>query len=185
MTRQPLTILSVEDEAINQLLVSATIARADAPLLREGTIVTAKSLEEARRAIVDTRYDLVLLDRRLPDGDGFDLARELNRHPSRPYILALTADAVPATRSAASAAGCDAILTKPFRPAEFLAVISDLLELDVSAGAGRKTQLRSESSSVPHRGRPRWARAELHDRDNVRRRGGGWGRSKSDRGTER
>lgn len=108
MARQPLRILSVEDEPLNRALLRASIARAATSRLSEAEFVEAPTLTEARRLIALSRYDLVLLDRRLPDGDGFQLARELMTTPvsSRPVVVALTADAVPETRDAANAAGC-------------------------------------------------------------------------------
>jgi DNA-binding response OmpR family regulator len=97
--------------------------------LSEAEFVEAPTLTEARRLVKLSRYDLVLLDRRLPDGDGFQLARELMRTPiaKRPVVVALTADAVPETRAAANAAGCAAILIKPFRPSELIALIEEIV----------------------------------------------------------
>lgn len=129
MARQPLRILSVEDEPLNRALLRASIARAATSRLSEAEFVEAPTLTEARRLIALSRYDLVLLDRRLPDGDGFQLARELMTTPvsSRPVVVALTADAVPETRDAANAAGCAAILIKPFRPSELIALIEEIV----------------------------------------------------------
>jgi len=126
---QPLRILSVEDEPLNRALLRASIARARTSRLSEAEFVEAPTLTEARRLVRLAHYDLVLLDRRLPDGDGFELARELLDIPprERPVVIALTADAVPATREAASRAGCNAVLTKPFRPSELIALIEEVL----------------------------------------------------------
>jgi CheY-like chemotaxis protein len=126
---QTLRILSVEDEPLNRALLRASIARASTSLLSEAEFVEAPTLTEARRLVNIAHYDLVLLDRRLPDGDGFQLARELMTRPAawRPVVVALTADAVPETRDAANAAGCTAILIKPFRPSELIALIEEVL----------------------------------------------------------
>jgi len=131
MTAEPggrLRILSIEDEALNRALLRASLGKSDNHRLAGAELVEAVNLADARAALAGAIYDLVLLDRRLPDGDGFDLARELNGAPDRPRILALTADAVPATRSAAIESGCDALLTKPYRPAELLSLIERLIE---------------------------------------------------------
>ncbi len=127
---QRLRILSVEDEPLNRILLRAVLERADDGRLREAELVEATTLAEGRRRAAEGEHDLVLLDRRLPDGDGFELARELRamHTPIRPIIVALTADAVPATRVAAVGAGCTAIVVKPYRPAELTAVIGNLLD---------------------------------------------------------
>jgi CheY-like chemotaxis protein len=129
VVRQPLRILSVEDEPLNRALLRASIARAGSNRLSEAEFVEAPTLTEARRLVKLSHYDLVLLDRRLPDGDGFQLARELMTGPEdrRPVVVALTADAVPETREAATAAGCAAILIKPFRPSELIALIEEIV----------------------------------------------------------
>ena len=119
----------MEDEPLNRALLRASIARARTSRLSEAEFVEAPTLREARRLVSLAQYDLVLLDRRLPDGDGFELARELLDIPPRrrPVVIALTADAVPATREAARRAGCNAVLTKPFRPSELIALIEEVL----------------------------------------------------------
>ena len=63
---------------------------------------------------------MILLDRRLPDGDGFQLAREIRAAGSSPspIIVALTADAVPATQiDARYGRRVHGIMIKPYRPA--------------------------------------------------------------------
>ena len=125
MEQLPLRILSVEDDALNRALVRASLARSEERPISAAELVEVTSLAEARLALAGGAFDVVLLDRRLPDGDGFDLARELRAAPSpaRPVIIGLTADAVPQTTAAAMDAGCDALLTKPFAPGELLAVV--------------------------------------------------------------
>ena len=123
----PLRILSVEDDVLNRALLRASLARADDTRLSTAEIVDATNLAEARSAVSQSAFDLVLLDRRLPDGDGFTLAAELRRDGNhRPLIVALTADAV-AARTAALDVGCDAILTKPYTPTELVSLLAQHL----------------------------------------------------------
>lgn len=125
-----LRILSVEDDALNRALLRATLARADDPRLAGAQLVEAPTVAEARRELAAADFDLVLLDRRLPDGDGFPLAAELRGQAvaGRPRIVALTADTVPDTRESAMRAGCDAMLTKPYVPQDLLHVLSGQLD---------------------------------------------------------
>jgi CheY-like chemotaxis protein len=127
-----LRILSIDDDALNRVLLRASLAAADDPSIRAAAVVDAASIAEAREALAAGAYDLVLLDRRLPDGDGFDIASELGAAAARgrPRIVAVTADAVPATRDAAMRAGCDAVVTKPYRPRDLVAVLVEQLRSD-------------------------------------------------------
>ena len=72
----PLTILIVEDD-------ETQIAPLEHRLTRQGyRVAAALSGAEARDAAAKCRPDLVLLDLRLPDQDGFELCTQLADHPS-------------------------------------------------------------------------------------------------------
>ena len=134
-----LRILSVEDEALNRVLLRAVLERAEDARLRDADLSEATTVSEGRQRLRESVPDLVLLDRRLPDGDGLDLARETQPAPAapRPLFVAVTADAVPATREAAAAAGCDALVIKPYMPAELTAVLTRLLDDRVPPASAR------------------------------------------------
>ena len=73
--------------------------------------------------------DMVVLDLRLPDLDGWTVASRLRSHPHTQQIPVLIMTAEPLAREliAAPAAEYDAILLKPFDMGTFLAVIERLL----------------------------------------------------------
>ena len=71
------TILIVEDEPANVDLFRAVMRRAPEPVVRDARLLEAGTLADARRLVAEESVDLVLLDVRLPDGVGLDLAREL------------------------------------------------------------------------------------------------------------
>jgi len=126
------TVLVVEDEEVNRALLRAILAPGtgpvlDNPVLGRMAIVEAASLAAARAALAETPVDVVLLDVRLPDGNGLDLARDLATATSRPRIVVLSASVLPAERQAALDAGCDAFLGKPFAPRELLDLLTRLL----------------------------------------------------------
>jgi DNA-binding response OmpR family regulator len=125
-------ILVVEDQLTNRLLLRAVFARATDPTLKAATLLEAETVAAARAILERERVDLILLDVRLPDGSGLDLAGELrDRGDKRPRIIILSASVLEMERTAALDAGGDAFMGKPFRPVELLDLIADLL-------AGRK-----------------------------------------------
>ncbi len=48
---------------------------------------SAGSIKEARRSLVGNTYDLILLDVNLPDGSGFEFAREIAARYDTPFIF--------------------------------------------------------------------------------------------------
>jgi DNA-binding response OmpR family regulator len=113
-------ILLVEDEPT----ISEPFSKA---LAREGfDAVVAGTLAEARRAVARQSPDLVLLDLRLPDGDGRDFARELRSAGGVPIIM-LTARGTELDRIVGLELGADDYVVKPFSGAEVVARIRAVL----------------------------------------------------------
>ena len=115
-----LRLLVVEDNELNRALVRAIITRAGDPALRDAEIIEAHTLAQARAVLSDTAVDAVLLDVQLPDGSGLTLLDDLpaQARERRPVIVAVTGGVMPEQRAAAIAAGCDAIVTKPYVAAD-------------------------------------------------------------------
>lgn len=86
-----------------------------ARLSSDGYVVdTVTCLGDAIEAVMSAPYRAVLLDRRLPDGDGLALLPVVRTRTPAPAVLVLTAlDDVPA-RVAGLEAGADDYLVKPF-----------------------------------------------------------------------
>jgi DNA-binding response OmpR family regulator len=122
-------ILHVEDEAPNRALLRAIVSRAADPEVRSATLVEANDLATARVILERGHVDLLLLDVRLPDGNGLDLAREIRDGSlqARPAIIVMSASVQPTERDAAIAAGADQFLAKPYAPAALLAMVAEHL----------------------------------------------------------
>lgn len=114
-------ILIVEDEA--ELAVS--ISR----LLRNVGYVAdiAQSLSVARRFVEVTEYDLLILDRRLPDGEGLSLISECRHRNPNLAILILTAKDDIEDRIEGLDLGGDDYMGKPFATGELVARIRALV----------------------------------------------------------
>lgn len=78
-------------------------------------------LDAADAALSATRYDLVLLDLGLPDGDGVEFLRRLRRGGFAPPILITSARDRISQRIEGLTAGADDYLVKPFDLDELLA----------------------------------------------------------------
>lgn len=126
--RPDLRVLLVEDEPANRALVRAILTRANPAEIGEVVLRDAATLAEAREALAAERFDAVLVDVRLPDGNGLDLAAELrsDRHDEPVKVIVVSASVLPHERSTALGAGADGFLGKPFSPADLVALIRGL-----------------------------------------------------------
>jgi hypothetical protein len=108
--RRPASILYVEDNPVNALIVAELVAREPGLVLRVAT-----SGLEGVAAAAGALPDLVLLDMQLPDIDGHEVLRRLRGLPgaARLPVIALSANAMPADIERALAAGLLDYWTKP------------------------------------------------------------------------
>jgi len=97
-------------------------------------VSAAASGAEMAQALTRSAVDLLVLDVRLPDEDGIQIARRL-REQSDLAIIVITGRHDEADRVMALELGADDYLTKPFSPRELLARIRALL---------RRTKMRGE-----------------------------------------
>ncbi|WP_298433224.1 sigma-54 dependent transcriptional regulator [Ottowia sp.] len=114
-------LLVVDDEPDLRTLYELT-------LLREGyEVQTAGSLAEAREHLASSRYDLLITDMRLPDGEGLALLRELasGQRPERCIMITAYGSAENAVQ--ALKAGAFDYLTKPVDLKQFRNVVASAL----------------------------------------------------------
>ena len=75
-------------------------------------VAQAGSLAEARKHAAVVRFDVVVLDLSLPDGNGVDLIVDLRRENPDVAVLILSATLDPASVDRAAEAGADEIMDK-------------------------------------------------------------------------
>jgi len=118
-------ILAVEDQDDSRDLLQYLLER-------EGAFVQAvRSVPEARAALRERTFDLLVADLGLPDEDGYSLIRTIRQGFPEPACeiraVALTAYAGESYRAKALAAGYDAYLAKPLEITKLTDVLVDLL----------------------------------------------------------
>jgi two-component system OmpR family response regulator len=94
--------------------------------LRAGGYVAhaVSSAAEARAALQQQAFDVILLDLALPDADGLHLCYELReRLGTQVVIVVVSAQSTPSTRVVALEVGADDFVAKPFAADELLARI--------------------------------------------------------------
>ncbi len=123
-------ILLVEDEESITVPLSEALGREGFETSVAGSAAAALDLAK------QVRPDLVLLDVMLPDGSGFDVARELRRDSQVPIIM-LTARGEEADRVAGLELGADDYVIKPFSARELVARVRAVLRRTAEAGERR------------------------------------------------
>jgi signal transduction histidine kinase/DNA-binding response OmpR family regulator len=114
------TVLLVEDTDYNALAATAVLRRLGL------TCERARNGAEAVELFATKRFNLVLLDRNLPDMDGTEVARrmrELETDGPSAVLLAVTAYCTAADRQRCLDAGMDAFVGKPLTPEKLRRVL--------------------------------------------------------------
>lgn len=127
----PLRILLAEDNVVNQKVALHLLQR-----LGYRADVAGNGLE-VLEALRRQTYDVVLMDVQMPEMDGLEATQRICEEWSaldRPYIIAMTANAMQGDRQLCLNAGMDDYLSKPIR-------------IDALRGAFSKCQPRSRTSS--------------------------------------
>lgn len=91
------------------------------------TATWVQTCREANNALVETKYDLVVLDLNLPDGDGLTLIRDWRASGLNEPVLILSARDTLDDRIKGLDVGADDYLPKPFSLEELLAKMRALL----------------------------------------------------------
>jgi len=119
-TRTPAQrILLVDDDRVLRRALSALLDDAG------HTVEQASDGPEAIAALIDGRFDLVLLDIGLPTMNGLEVLAHARRLDPPPLVIVMTADDTPVTLLEAVRRQAYRYLRKPFPPGTILEVVSD------------------------------------------------------------
>ena len=109
------------------------------------TTIESNRVREGYELAVEERPDAIVIDRRLPDGDGLDLVRQLrvNGRTHRTPIIVLTASHDPADEPDVLRAGADAYLPKPYEPAVLMRYVRAVANVPAGERKHRRMKLAS------------------------------------------
>jgi len=110
-------ILVVEDEDDNYVYLYEVLKRTKAVLVR------ADCGRKALDAMRNYRFDLVLMDIKLPDLDGYQVTRELRKIDNEVPVIAQTAYAMRDEQKKCIEAGCNDYISKPYNPETFISLL--------------------------------------------------------------
>jgi CheY-like chemotaxis protein len=129
----PLRVLVVEDDKVNQLVVIGMLRQ-----MAHRTDCVADGVE-ALEALNRQRYDVVLMDVRMPNMDGIEATRRIRRlgdPAAQTPIIALTANATTEERLRCAEVGMNDFISKPFRRAELETALEKWRPPSTSDGPG-------------------------------------------------
>jgi len=134
--KYPLKILLAEDNIVNQKVAAKIFEK-----LGYRVDIVGNGLE-VLESITNIRYDLIFMDVHMPEMDGLEASREINKAYSsdvRPKIIAMTANAMQGDKEECLAAGMDDYISKPVR----VEALEEILERWGTQIISRKNSLRS------------------------------------------
>ncbi len=105
-------ILVVEDDLVIRNLLQAIFLRHKLP------VTLAHNLAEAQVQLAKEPFDLMMLDLRLPDGDGLKFLEQVATLPERPLVVMVTGFGSVESAVACMRAGAFDYVVKPFSPSQ-------------------------------------------------------------------
>ncbi len=110
-------ILIAEDEEINFLFLEEVLNRTGAK------VIWAKNGIEAVRKYKDNKVDVILMDLKMPEMDGFEAMHQIKDSKGTTKIIAQTAFAMSGEREEILEAGFDGYISKPIKISELLKLL--------------------------------------------------------------
>lgn len=110
-------VLIIEDDPSVQTVVQAVLKNSDYE------VESAKTAEEGQSLAIEHKYDMIILDLGLPDGDGFEVCKNIRDEEVTTPVLILSAEQETGMKVKCLRVGADDYLTKPFNNDELVARI--------------------------------------------------------------
>lgn len=114
-------ILIAEDEDANFRYLEALLKKSEINITR------ALTGKEALDIYNESNFDLIIMDIKMPDMNGFEATREIRKKDNKIPIIALTAFAMQNDESLCLDAGCNSYVSKPVRKETLISVLKGFL----------------------------------------------------------
>ncbi|MGM0566363.1 MAG: PAS domain S-box protein [Bacteroidota bacterium] len=117
-----LKVLVAEDDADSFMYLNTILKKNDWHIIH--TVTGRETIEKYRE---QPDVDLILMDIKLPDIDGYEATRQIKEINPEVPIIAQTANAMGGDRQKALEAGCDEYISKPIRKKTLLNLVDEVL----------------------------------------------------------
>ncbi|MCF2489035.1 hybrid sensor histidine kinase/response regulator [Dyadobacter sp. CY347] len=119
--KYPLEILVAEDNKVNQIVILNVLGKLgyQVELVTDGLQAVTRSLEKV--------FDLILMDIQMPVVDGIEATKKIRADkPTKPHIIAMTANALQEDKRQCLAAGMDDFISKPVNLEELMEMLKEV-----------------------------------------------------------
>ncbi|MDZ7694173.1 MAG: response regulator transcription factor [Balneolaceae bacterium] len=125
-------VLVIEDDPSVRTLVKAVLEH------KGNSVAQAENATDGRELAYSDEYDIIILDLGLPDGDGFDIAKDIRDQDITTPILVLSAEQETDVKIKCLKVGADDYLTKPFNTEELMARIEAISRRSGASGGDQE-----------------------------------------------
>ncbi|MBE9463671.1 two-component regulator propeller domain-containing protein [Dyadobacter subterraneus] len=123
-SKYPLNILVAEDNKVNQIVILNVLSK----LGYKPTLVFDGA--QAVQSASQNAFDLILMDVQMPHMDGLEATKIIKAgNLGRPYIIAMTANAMPEDKNQCFDAGMDEYVSKPLKLEELMQILEKFSRL--------------------------------------------------------
>ncbi|MFU8813541.1 MAG: response regulator transcription factor [Balneolaceae bacterium] len=112
-----MNILVVEDDPTIRILVKAILQK------KGSRVFIAENATDGEKMAIEKQLDMIILDLRLPDGNGYDVCESIRAKGVTTPVLVLSAEHETDVKVKVLNVGADDYLTKPFNAEELIARI--------------------------------------------------------------
>lgn len=122
-----MNVLVIEDDQSVRVLVRAVLEK------NKNTVTQADNAADGQEFAFNNEYDIIILDLGLPDGDGFEICKNIRDQDITTPVLILSAEQETDVKVKCLKVGADDYLTKPFNPEELMARVEAITRRSTDA----------------------------------------------------
>ncbi len=120
-------VLVIEDDQSVRVLVRAVLEK------NGNSVAQADNAADGQELAFNNDYDIIILDLGLPDGNGYDICKNIRDKDITTPVLILSAEQETDVKVKCLKVGADDYLTKPFNPEELMARVEAITRRSTDA----------------------------------------------------